>query len=254
MRNELTRRFHAAYHDPSFVVLEGFHPARHAIRFGSALQTAVTYDRDKLMNLAARLAPDVVAAIDDVVQVVDPVRFANLCPRSLSSPLLSITARPPVDMTRLFAANGRPVVHLEGPRNPGNVGSVIRVAAAADVAAVTVSGQVDPWLPVAIRSAAGLQFAVDAVSAELPSATDRTIVALDADGEPFRPSTLDPNAILVVGGERYGLSAAVRERADRTIAVPMRPGVSSINLATAVSAVLFSWRIAVEERTGAAPW
>jgi hypothetical protein len=34
----------------------------------------------------------------------------------------------------------------------------------------------------------------------------------------------------------------------------MRPGVSSINLATAVSAVLFSWRIAVEERTGAAPW
>jgi TrmH family RNA methyltransferase len=241
---ELTRRFHAAYHDSSFVVLEGFHPARHAIRFGSALQTAVTYDRDKLMNLAARLAP----------QVVDPVRFANLCPRSLSSPLLSITARPPMDMARLFAANGRPVVHLEGPRNPGNVGSVIRVAAAADVAAVTVSGQVDPWLPVAIRSAAGLQFAVDTVSAELPSTTDRTIVALDADGEPFRPSTLDPNTILVVGGERYGLSAAVRERADRTIAVPMRPGVSSINLATAVSAVLFSWRIAVEERTGAPPW
>jgi RNA methyltransferase, TrmH family len=253
MRTELTRRFHAAYHDPSLVVLEGFHPARHAVRFGSVLQTAVTYDRDRLMNLAERLAPDVVAAIDDVVQVVDAVRFRNLCPRPLSSPLLSITARPPL-RAELFAADGRPVVHLEGPRNPGNVGSVIRVAAAADVAAVTVSGQVDPWLPVAIRSAAGLQFAVDVASAELPPVTDRPIVALDADGEPFRPSTLDPNAILVVGGERYGLSPEVRERADRTIAVPMRPGVSSINLATAVSAVLFSWRIAVFEQTGAAPW
>ncbi len=254
MGNELTRRFHAAYHDPSFVVLEGFHPARHAVRFGSTLQTAVTYDRDKLVAIAERLAPDVVAAIDDVVQVVDPVQFRNLCPRSLSSPLLSITDRPPVDVDRLFVADGRPVVHLEGPRNPGNVGSVIRVAAAADVAAVTVSGQVDPWLPVAIRSAAGLQFAVACASAELPPVTDRPIVALDADGEPLRPSTLDPNSILVVGGERYGLSADIRERADRTIAVPMRPGVSSINLATAVSAVLFSWKLAVGERSGAAPW
>jgi tRNA G18 (ribose-2'-O)-methylase SpoU len=251
---DFTRRFANAYRDPGLVVLEGFHPARHALRFGARIELAVTYDRDRLYNLARRLSPETLAPLERVLCDVEPALFDKLSPRSLSSPLISITGRPTPDVGRVFANRGRPIVYLEAPRNPGNAGAVIRVAAAADIAGVLVSGQVDPWSPVVIRAAAGLQFAVAVESFELSADVDRPIVAVDAGGEPLRPSELDPDSILAIGGERYGLSPPIREMAQRTVAIPMRAGVSSLNLATAVSALLFSWKTSEMERTGSYPW
>ena len=54
---------------------------------------------------------------------------------------------------------------------------------------------------------------------------------------------MPPRAILAFGTERYGLSDALLERADARLGIPMREGVSSLNLATSVAAVLFSQRI-----------
>jgi RNA methyltransferase, TrmH family len=250
---ELTRRFYAAYRNPRLAVLEGFHPARHALRFGAELDVAVTYDPQKLFKLVERLAPESAPGIEGVLQVVTRERFTRLSQRSLSSPLLSICARPDYDIAAVLAARAKPVVHLDRPRNPGNVGAVVRVAAAADLGAVTVSGQ-DPWSPVAIRSATGLQFAVPVGRMELATPSDRPIVAVDPDGEPLDTGSLSPDSILVVGGERHGLPAWVHDVAQRSVRVPMRPGVSSLNLATALAAVLYSWRIAAFEREGCYPW
>lgn len=251
---DLTRRFYAAYRDPGRAVLEGFHPARHAVRFGARLETAVTYDPERLWALARRLAPDVVPEIEPVLQVVDRARFGHLSQRSLSSPLLSICARPQDSIERALADRRRPLVFLDHPRNPGNVGAVVRVAAAAGVAGVLVSGQVDPWSPVVVRAAAGLQFALPVGRAALPLPSDRPVVAVDVGGEPVETATLPSDAVLVVGGERYGLSGRARALADHTIGIPMRPGVSSLNLATAIAAVLYSWRSSALARTGAYPW
>jgi TrmH family RNA methyltransferase len=249
----LTRRFYAAYRDPRSAVLEGFHPARHALRFGAVLEVAVTYDEHKLFALAERLAPESVPGIEAVLEVVTRERFTRLSRRSLSSPLLSICARPDVDVAAVLAQRAKPVVHLERPRNPGNVGAVVRVAAAADVGAVTVSGQ-DPWSPVAIRSATGLQFALPVAHMELSLACERPIVALEVDAEPLTTASLPADSLLVVGGERHGLPAWVRDVAHRSVSLPMKPGVSSVNLATALSAMLYSWRIAAFERDGRYPW
>jgi TrmH family RNA methyltransferase len=128
------------------------------------------------------------------------------------------------------------------------------VAAAANIEAVIVSGHVDPWSPVVIRSGTGLQYAINVGLAELPFESNRPIVAVDTDGEPFQSSKLDVDSILAVGGERYGLSPTLKEMAEQTISIPMRPGVSSLNLSTAVSALLFSWRASVMECSGSYPW
>jgi TrmH family RNA methyltransferase len=250
---ELTRCFYAAYRNPQLAVLEGFHPARHALRFGARLEVAVTYDRQRLFKLAERLAPESVPGIEGALQVVTRERFTRLCRRSLSSPLLSICARPDYDIAAVLAERARPIVHLDRPRNPGNVGAVVRVAAAADAGAVTVSGQ-DPWSPVAIRSATGLQFALPVARMELPTSGDRPIVAVDIGCEPLDTGSLAPDSILVVGGERHGLPPWIREVAHRSVGVPMRPGVSSLNLSTALAAVLYSWRISAFERDGCYPW
>lgn len=252
--SRFTRLFYGAYEDPTLAVLEGLHPATHALRFGAALEAAVTYDRDRLLAIAERLADDVIDRIDAVLEVIDHELFTKLSRRTLTSPLLSITARPHQDLDAALAPTGRPVLFLEGPRNPGNVGAVIRVAAAAGVGAVLVSGTLDPWSPVVLRSGAGLQYAVPTANGPLPMTTQRPIVTVDLRGEPVASADLDPDSILVVGGERYGISPQVREVATRSVSVPMRPGVASLNLATAVSAVLFSWKAAVAARTGSDPW
>jgi len=250
---ELNRRFYAAYRNPRLAVLEGFHPARHALGFGARLEVAVTYDPQKLFKLAHRLAPESIPGIESVLQVVTRERFSRLSQRSLSSPLLSICARPDYDIGAVLTERAKPMVHLDRPRNPGNVGAVIRVAAAADLAAVTISGQ-DPWSPVAIRSATGLQFAVPVAMMELSTSSGRPIVAVDINCEPLDTSSLPPDSILVVGGERHGLPRWIREAAHRSVGIPMRPGVSSLNLATALAAVLYSWRISAFERDGHYPW
>lgn len=242
-QRDTARHFVHAFADPGQVVLEGVHPAIHAVRFGARLDMAVTSAPERLSEIVARLAPDVGPMIDDVLRVVPASTFARLTPRSLSSPLISTTARPRQDLRTILVPDGKPVIFLENPRNPGNVGAVIRVAAAADASSVFVSGRVDPWSPVTIRSATGLQFALPVGIADLPEGAGRPIVTLDVDGEPLGTMQLDPSSIVVVGGERYGVSERARSMAIARVGLPMRSGVSSLNLSTAVAALLYAWKV-----------
>ena len=135
---------------------------------------------------------------------------------------------------------------LEDPRHLGNVGAVVRVAAAAGAAGVLTTGARDPWDPAALRGSAGLHFAlpvgrVERAARRPPARRRRT-----RRGAP--PAALPAGALLAFGTERDGLSAALAARADARVGIPMRPGVSSLNLATAVAVVLYAYGSA--ERSG----
>jgi len=207
------------------VELQGLHPLKHALRFGARVERAVADDPARVIALARELAPDVAGAIAALVDEGDSGDFD----------VVAWAHRP--EPRALGAGH---VVLLDNPRRLGNVGAAIRVAAAAGAGGVLVRGAADPWHPVAIRGAAGLQFAlpVERVGDDLP---DRPLVALDPGGCPLRG--VPPDAILAFGAERHGLSAAVRARADLVCALPMAPGVSSLNLATAVAATLYGLRL-----------
>jgi TrmH family RNA methyltransferase len=133
-----------------------------------------------------------------------------------------------------------PVVLLEQPKNMGNIGACVRVAAAADAAAVLTTGENDPWFPDAVRGGAGLQFALPVTSVESLPVSDRPLLAIDPEGEELRPGGLPPRAVLAFGTERHGISDELLARADGRIAIPMRAGISSLNLATSVAVALFS--------------
>ena len=68
----------------------------------------------------------------------------------------------------------------------------------------------------------------------------RPLLALDPDGEEIDPAAIPARAILAFGTERHGLSDELLADADGRIALPMRAGVSSLNLATSVAAVLYA--------------
>lgn len=229
-----------ARRDHGSVVLEGFHTVKHALRFGAQLDLLVTPDPARLDELARELAPDLrpLPATE-----VDRETWDRITAGGLPSPALGVAARPFVDIEEVLAGRrDAPVVLLETPRHLGNVGAAVRVAAAASAAGVLVTGTSDPWHPAAIRGGAGLQFALPVARVTDLPATDRPTVAIDPTGEPLRPGILPRDAVLAFGTERGGLSAERRAAADLAVGIPMAPGVSSLNLATAVAVVLYTGR------------
>jgi TrmH family RNA methyltransferase len=237
----VVQRYRAARRDRDLALLEGFHALKHALRFGAELIEAVASDPKELDRLAADLAPDLAGSLAERTVPVSDELLAELVPQAPRTGVVAIARRPSVDLgVVLSAERPAPVVLLEDPRTMGNMGACVRVAAAADAAAVLTTGSNDPWHPEALRGAAGLHFALPVSRLDSIPAGDRPLLAIDPEGERLGEGELDPRAILAFGTERYGLSEELLDRADGRLAIPMREGVSSLNLATAVSAVLFS--------------
>ncbi len=232
--------------DESLAILEGLHALKHALRFDAKIEAAYSDDRDALVRLAATLAPDIVTSLEDLVQSVPSEVFSALAPKVPETRVIAIARRPQIDAVAMIGAEREaPAVWLEDPAHFGNIGAVIRVAAAAGASAVFSSGRHDPWDPAALRGSAGLHFAVPVIAMkELPKNCG-PLIAIDPEGEPFRQEAVPAHALLAFGSERHGLSSDVLASADQCMALPMRPKVSSLNLATAVSAVLYAWRLGI---------
>ena len=242
--HERAVRFRTARRDPDLTVIEGFHALRHALRFGAELVEAVALAPPALEAMAAELAPDLAGQLAGRVEAVDKESLGDLVPLVPHTGVAAIARRPQVDLSAALASpEPAPVVLLEQPRNMGNIGACIRVAAAAGAAALIATGENDPWHPDAVRGAAGLQFALPVTRADALPPSDRPLLAIDPEGEELAPERLPDRAVLAFGTEREGLSGEVFERADARISIPMREGVSSLNLATSVAIVLFAMRI-----------
>jgi RNA methyltransferase, TrmH family len=243
--HERVVRFRTARRDPELTVVEGFHALKHALRFGAELIEAVAVEPRRLDELAAELAPDLAGGLAQRVETVDAETLAELVPLVPRTGVAAIARRPRVDLDVVLADPApAPAVLLEQPRNMGNIGACIRVAAAAGAAAVLTTGENDPWHPDAVRGAAGLHFALPVAGLPALPASDRPLLAIDPDGEELAAGELPERAVLAFGTERHGLSGEVFERADARVSIPMREGVSSLNLATSVAIVLFAAKLA----------
>jgi TrmH family RNA methyltransferase len=242
--HERAVRFRTARRDPALTVVEGFHALKHALRFGAELVEAVAVDPPSLDAMAADLAPDLAGQLSGRVEPVDKETLAELVPLVPHTGVAAIARRPPVDLEAALADPApAPAILLEQPRNMGNIGACIRVSAGGGAAAMITTGENDPWHPDAVRGAAGLQFALPVAKVESLPASDRPLLAIDPDGEELVPELIPQRAILAFGTERHGLSGEVFERAEARVAIPMRQGVSSLNLATSVAIVLFFMRL-----------
>jgi TrmH family RNA methyltransferase len=243
----LIPRFGRARRDPALAVLEGLHPLKHALRFDARVLEVLTRDADELQRLSAELAPDLSAQLSALAREIDGAVFEQLAPLAPATGVIALAERRTVDPVAVLCdARAAPVVVLEDPRDLGNLGACVRVAAAADAAGVLTTGGHDPWHPDALRGAAGLHYAVPVArleSLEQLREAGRPLLALDPDGVALDPAALPPRALLAFGTERHGLSRELLASADARVSIPMRAGVSSLNLATSVAAVLFAWRL-----------
>ncbi len=240
----LVERFRRARSDQSMAVLEGFHPLKHAIRFGADLIDVFSVSPEELVGLAESNAPDVVCSINRCVRAVSRDVFEQLAPVPPPTGVIAIARRPEVSLTEMLNDPApAPLVLLENPRNLLNIGAAVRVAAAAEAAGVVTTGARDPWHPAALIAATGLHYAIPVAQSPALPICERPLVVLDPDGEPIQPGSIPAGAILAFGAEREGLSRELMASARHRVSIPMRPGVSSLNLATAIAVVLYAWKL-----------
>ena len=154
----LIDRFRRARSDETLVVLEGFHPLKHALRFGATILETVTRDPEGLHGLTTSLAPDLAGILGSAAAGVPESVFRQLSPVPPATGIIALAQRPA--FTPGSFNPSAPLVLLENPRSHGNIGAAVRVAAAAGAAGVITTGDHDPWHPSALVGSAGLHFAL----------------------------------------------------------------------------------------------
>jgi len=177
------------------------------------------------------------------VAEVDEREFASAAETDSPQGVLAVADIPERSLDDTTLAR---ILVLDGIQDPGNVGTIVRTAAALGVdATVALPGTVDLWNAKVVRSAMGAMFTHQAlaVSWEVLEAYltrhDVPLWSTDAGGTPV--STAPDRLALAVGNEGAGVSDGVRERSERLISIPIE-GVDSLNVAVATGILLYSLR------------
>lgn len=160
-----------------------------------------------------------------------------------------MAAKCDLPLGQALGETARLAVVLCAVRDPGNAGTLIRVADAVGADAVLMSGEsVDPYNGKCVRASAGslfhLPFATglpvaDAVAA--CRAAGLQVLAADADGAVnLEDAGLGRPTAWMFGNEAWGLPGPAGRLADRTVRVPMYGQAESLNLATAGAICLYA--------------
>lgn len=175
-----------------------------------------------------------------------PVRkklFSEISDTTTSQGVIAIFERPYRSIESIIDQPPRRFVALDAVQDPGNVGTIIRLAAAFDVTAVIrLPGTADPWSPKVIRASAGAVMAVP-IAESTPKALLDLVQTYDLDlftADPDATDTKVPRTtdlVFVLGSEGQGISPELAER-SRGTRIPMSNRVESLNVAAAAAIVL----------------
>lgn len=178
--------------------------------------------------------------------------------------VIAICRQPETDISLLEDQTLQSVVILEQVRDPGNAGTIIRVADAAGFDAVILTTKsVDPFNPKVVRSTTGSLFHIPiitniGVNDAIHQMKDRglKILAADVKGEYLDPKKHQqqlsaPHAWLF-GNEAHGLDDEILDETDLVIKIPIFGEAESLNLATAASICVYQSAFS-RERTRITP-
>jgi len=178
------------------------------------------------------------------VAEVDEREFASAAETDSPQGILAVADIPERTLENLVLPPIARVLVLDGIQDPGNVGTIVRTAAALGaVATVALPGTVDLWNAKVVRSAMGALFTHHALAAswdELGAFLNRhdfRLWSADLSGAPL--SSAPPRLALAVGNEGGGLSDVVRERSERLVSIPIEH-IESLNVAVAAGILLYA--------------
>lgn len=167
--------------------------------------------------------------------------FQEIAPVDTPTGLLGLVQVPRLQLPEKVSF----AVFLEAVQDPGNLGSILRSAAAAGVEVAYLSaGCADAWSPKVLRGGMGAHFSVsirentDLVALAGEFAGDVIVTSLQASESLFDLDLTGPLA-LAIGNEGAGISPALQQAATRLVRIPMPGALESLNAAAAAAICLF---------------
>ncbi len=175
---------------------------------------------------------------------VSDAELARLTATETPQGVLAVAPVPRAELAEAGGGGGALLV-LDGVQDPGNVGTLMRTAAAFGVSGVVVlPGTADPWSPKVVRAAAGTCFRLPVVQTDADTLLawaeqgSYTVLGADAAGTPAEDIPVPDRLALVLGNEGAGLSPEIATGVDARVAIPMR-GAESLNVAVAAGILLY---------------
>lgn len=153
-----------------------------------------------------------------------------------------------LDVALSAVADGRLLLACVDVRDPGNLGAILRSAAAAGVGGVVCcEGTADLYNPKVVRASAGALFHLPVVLAGEPAATldalgaagYRRLATAARGGEDYLAADLSGPLAIVLGNEATGLPETLAGRLDGTVSIPMASPAESLNVAMAATVLAF---------------
>jgi RNA methyltransferase, TrmH family len=190
---------------------------------------------------------DSAIGLSDRVELVSPEVLKSMATTVEPDGVLAIAPRQhqqPIQITEFGLV-------LETIQDPGNLGTMIRTAAAAGVEGLLLSENcVDLDHPKVLRASAGQWFKLPMaiapnLAAQLQQYRDRgvqIIATLPTATQTLWEIDFHRPSLIVMGNEGAGLSAEIAAIADVQVTIPLAPGVESLNVGIAAAVMLYEAR------------
>jgi len=228
-----------------------------------AMHSASSTSSASLAEILARLKARGIEIVD-----VSPDQLREFAQTDTPQGILAIAREPKVGLHSPEASRGERVLLLDRIQDPGNVGTLVRAAAALTVDRVFIlDGTADPWSAKAVRACTGLAFHLplhvmswdeamqwvsqaglpllvahgpgEDVRSWLARSEARGAEAISLDGEPW-PMPSGNGWALLIGNEGEGPRQEAFDRADALLSIPLAEGVESLNAAMAGAILLWA--------------
>lgn len=172
--------------------------------------------------------------------------FREISPVKTPSGIIALIAIPTHDVIHVYQGESFCVL-LEAIQDPGNLGSILRSAAAAGAGDAYLSaGCADAWSPKTLRAAMGAHFQL-----RIHEQSDLAKVAREFDGKVIATTLKAKTSLYQIrltgpvafmfGNEGMGLSEAVLQAVSEQVTIPMPGGTESLNAAAAAAVCFFEW-------------
>ena len=230
------------------VLLDGEHLIRDAVAAGIPLDVVMaTHERwntlgDLLSAIHAHAStPAIYEAAPSVLDAASPVKTP--------SGIAALARWHPASIDDALRGPAPLVLGAVDVQDPGNFGAIVRSADALGATGVIAAGaSADPSGWKALRGAMGSAFRIPVAKASTEDALAAAkaaglrVYAASMDGAPLEHCDLTGPTLLLLGSEGLGLPPSALDAADDRIAIPMRPGVNSLNVAVSAALLLYEAR------------
>lgn len=236
-QNPLIKKI-ASYKEKKYRALDGVYVTEGIKTVNEAILTGQDV---VLIAVTASILPKITLYSGKIITVSDEV-FKYLSDETTPQGALAVIRR---NKTTAQKPLGSALI-LDGIKDPGNMGTIIRTAAALNYKDLYLVNCVDPYSPKSVRASMSGVYFVNVYETDVDSAltlvksANLKVVALDMVGKDLKNCDVSENVAIIVGGEANGLTDAAKSGADEILSIKMEEQSESLNAAVALSIAMYT--------------